>query len=307
MDVHHHFIISRIDVGVGLPVEVIPGFTLKKPDSALIQKIKQKLRLFDAMGFANSAYEGEYIGEGERQYQIVPLHPDRWRYWVIESDGSNDISLLKLAAALLKNELLLPFTLITKPNGEGFSWHHGIMSNTFNRAKFFATRVPTFGDEDLQQLRQTYTLLVTGASACPKAVKAADRFFSLKSFPESSEFMVIGLFSVLESLITHAPELTEPMDSLNHQVKTKMSLLSKRFSQPLDYDFFFGSGDVSSIWGRLYEYRSKIAHGDDADFQKKLKLLRNPENATSFLKEAAKLLILCALREPQLISDLKQC
>ena len=86
-----------------------------------------------------------------------------------------------------------------------------------------------------------------------------------------------------------------------------MNLLSKRFERPLDYKSFFGIDSSDKVWGKLYDYRSHLAHGDEPDFGKRFKILQKSANAIKFLKEASKLLIKLALAEPQLISDLKQC
>ena len=88
-----------------------------------------------------------------------------------------------------------------------------------------------------------------------------------------------------------------------------MSLLSARFERTLDKKVFFGKNESNKeLWGALYKYRSQIAHGDASDFRTgKLKLLGCKASAQSFLKEAAKLLILQGLKEPELISDLKDC
>ncbi len=307
MEVRTHFIINRVDIEVSLPVEIIPGYVLKRADATMLGRLKQSLALFDNLGRCKSAYESEYCLTDNRKYQIIDLPQERWRYWIIESKELLDTHLFKHAAALLKDELLLGLTLIAAPRGERIEWHQGVMANVFHPGLLFRKTVPKIGESELKEWRENHALLVGARDISPKACACAERFFNLSELPESSQFKVIGLFSVLESLITHAPELTEPMDSLTHQIKTKMNLLSRRFQRTLDYNSFFLTSDCNKVWGKLYEYRSKIAHGDEADFQGKLKMLRSPEVVTDFLSEATKLLILLALREPQLIADLKLC
>ena len=56
---------------------------------------------------------------------------------------------------------------------------------------------------------------------------------------------------------------------------------------------------------RLYAYRSKIAHGDVAQFTGTLQLLRNHEVVTSFLEGATRSLVRHALNEPELVDALK--
>ena len=59
----------------------------------------------------------------------------------------------------------------------------------------------------------------------------------------------------------------------------------------------------------LYAYRSKIVHvgNEDIENDKDLKILNTLEEVTDFLGEITKQLILLALKEPQLITDLKAC
>ena len=143
----------------------------------------------------------------------------------------------------------------------------------------------------------------------PAHFRSAKEFHYLRGLPRDSDFQALGLFTVIESLATHAPDPKDPTDSLTRQVKSKMNLISKRFFRSLDWrDFFPKAPNGDKVWGALYEYRSKLAHGSEADFRSgRLKVLDSPRWSIEFLKEAAKLLIIQALREPQLISDLKSC
>jgi hypothetical protein len=114
----------------------------------------------------------------------------------------------------------------------------------------------------------------------------------------------LGVFAVIESLLTHDPQGSH--DSLTHQIKGKMALLEKRFHNPLDYSCF-ASAKSETIWGKLYSYRSAIAHGDTPDFKGTLSVLKDQMTAVSFLDSAAKALLRHALEEPELILDLRPC
>ena len=60
-------------------------------------------------------------------------------------------------------------------------------------------------------------------------------------------------------LVTH--DTKDDFDSLNHQISTKMTLLSKRYQRQLDYSGHFGANNHEQIWKKLYGYRSALAHG----------------------------------------------
>jgi hypothetical protein len=57
----------------------------------------------------------------------------------------------------------------------------------------------------------------------------------------------------------------------------------------------------------MYDYRSRVAHGGVADFTGKLRILRNHEEALKLVKDTTKAVIRHALKEPQLLIDLREC
>lgn len=179
------------------------------------------------------------------------------------------------------------------------------------------SRVPEINiDSDwIDEFRTTWSLYNQLDEEFSFINHATDSFDTLKRIPESSDLLIVGYLSIIESIITHAPRLTESLDSINHQFRNKMILLSKRFSNPIDLESFFpvSKGETNSakreenIWKKLYHYRSNIAHGTKPDFGKELKILKNQQTVRNFLKEVAKQLMVYALEEPQFICDLKKC
>jgi hypothetical protein len=117
---------------------------------------------------------------------------------------------------------------------------------------------------------------------------------------------VLGCFSILEALFTHKPKLNEA-DSLTHQIRTKMPMLSARFfDRQLDYTGQFGNTPPETIWKVLYDYRSKLAHGDQPDIKAEFQSLRDFPTAVRFLKEAVKLSLLLGLKDSDLLEYLKK-
>ena len=114
-------------------------------------------------------------------------------------------------------------------------------------------------------------------------------------------------FSILESMITHAPDPKDPYDSLTRQVRQKMLLIGRRCLIPVPYDVFDTGASPDTLWTRLYEYRSKIAHGAPTDFSDKLQCLKNSEAALAFVARATVSVMRQALEEPDLITDLRAC
>ncbi|MEI8195862.1 MAG: hypothetical protein WCI73_08140 [Phycisphaerae bacterium] len=135
-------------------------------------------------------------------------------------------------------------------------------------------------------------------------VRAVDMYYQLLAIPEREPLHVLGLFAVIESLLTHNPN--GDYDSLEHQIRKKMALLNTRFTTPLDTSHF-GNAPFDTLWKKFYEYRSKIAHGAAFDFKKDLKMIQNATVAYAFLDGAAKSLLRHALKEPHLMLDLQAC
>jgi hypothetical protein len=114
----------------------------------------------------------------------------------------------------------------------------------------------------------------------------------------------LGLFAVIESLITHNPH--GDYDSLTHQVSTKIPLLERMFRKPLDYQSVDSSGTSSAkIWKKLYGYRSALAHGGDE--AKALKPLGGDRGLVrDFALKAALELAYVAVHNPVFLADLKE-
>jgi len=131
---------------------------------------------------------------------------------------------------------------------------------------------------------------------------------SLGFLMDNSEFNVIGLFAIIEMLITHNPKLEDRGDSITHQMQAKLPLLIRRFQASINHEDFLGKVDSKKVWSALYAFRSSIAHGGVADFSKgAMHVLGSADLATEFVRTVVKGLLRQLLVEPQLFQDLKNC
>lgn len=137
--------------------------------------------------------------------------------------------------------------------------------------------------------------------------KALVDFYRLKEISVKSPFKTLGIFAILELLLTHKPEPTKNLDdSLNHQLKSKLELLNKRFETPIDFNYYFPGSKFETIIAKLYNYRSGIAHGFYEEF--KLKIIDNDMSQIFvFLYELLKKTLIQTIIEPDLIRDLQKC
>jgi hypothetical protein len=156
-------------------------------------------------------------------------------------------------------------------------------------------------------MSENYAALKAVESQHPRIYRAVHRFHYLKALPRQSSMLIVGYFSIIEALIAHKPRLQESLDSINHQLQSKLILLSKRFQRRLDYTAHFGQLGEEKIWKRLYAYRSAIAHDPLVEVDSEFKELGNQANIRSFLNEVVKLLLLFGLKDPEFLADLKNC
>jgi Apea-like HEPN len=160
---------------------------------------------------------------------------------------------------------------------------------------------------NIREMVKLFNLYLRTKETYPFISQAIDILYDLDTIPERHTLYTLGLFTVIEALITHKPK-PESGDSLIHQITSKIPLLDRRFfDTPLDYSPFGQNTKPDTVWRKLYNYRSHLAHGNSAKFEEGLQILKDSETVLSFLRNAAKTLIRSALHEPQLYKDLKEC
>lgn len=234
-----------------------------------------------------------------------PLAENLWRYYVVGFRGNNaTISDLNIACSLASVEPIVGFTLMHLPGGQRGTLKN---ANHFFQLTEHLNHVGEMGFidltrddvEEIEAIRQ-------GLAHQNRYLSSALQIHQLKSLPTESPFRFLAYFSVLESLLTHMPEPTDPYDSITRQVKKKIALLNNRFPRPLDYAAF-GNASTEKVWAKLYKYRSLIAHGGEARFDRDLTVLQSPACAFALLRSATKAVARQALVEPQLLADLRDC
>jgi len=308
------FILNDINVEGELPIEVAPGHFFQKADNEQIKMIKERLPHFMPYIPTPLPYEGKIVKipkgkQGSFSLNYEPLDEKYWKYHIITFEGVNkELQDIEYAASLLEHDLELGFSFLssTKYDGFAFSWHQLSLTSFFSDKAFIEPAV-TIADDEIQQIFDNYALIKKIDSEHEHVTRALRKFDHLNSLPRNSELIIIGLFSIIESLVTHSPKLTESADSLMHQIKTKIALLSKRFPRKLEYIKYFGEIREENLWKKLYEYRSQIVHGEHSGLTGSLQVLKNIKTVQEFLRETTKLLLLLALQETTLLKDLKKC
>src|SRR5262245_53073493 len=159
---------------------------------------------------------------------------------------------------------------------------------------------------DIEAIQDIYSQLQNHDRRLVDFKRLVAQLGQLKGLPHSSPLRFLGYFALLEALLTHQPQPSDPYDSITRQVKKKLALLNHRWSPSLDYSPF-GGVKTDTIWSRMYDYRSLVAHGGTPNFAGKLALLKNHDAALTLIKDTVKAVMRQTLAEPQLLVDLREC
>lgn len=312
------FIMNLLDVNCNLPFQITEGCYLKTANFNQINKIKRYLSnanyLSHFFKYNIFPYEFMYIRDVSEPNSVKVhsqrLEPDKWRYYVLEFDNKDQDKIhdLSKVANLIEVELefCLQFMYFKELDDFGVITNTTYSFNFFHKMDSDLRLTQTLDQEVLNGLSSTYDLFQQLDKAKYSDIQQGiDMLDDLKHLSYNSKFKVIGLFTIIEFLITHKP--VDTGDSITRQVSNKMNLLSKRFTKKLDYSQFFKEASENTIWKKLYTYRSNIAHGGQPDFTKELSILKDELNAQNFLREVVKALLQHSLIEPQLYLDIREC
>lgn len=297
---------------VPLPLELLPGLTLRKASDDEYHSITSELRRYGRQGtFLDAAhyFESEYIWQEDgKGASNVDLPKDKWRYFVVEFEDDGTALLTASRAFILADSDLVVPMVIHRPSIATIMNRIsliGDLSAIFGHP-YLEPRAPrSFKQSDVDVIQQIHSELQSIPSEFEGIHRAIDMLLELRTLKENSPFRILGYFAILELLLTHNPGGKELGDSLTHQISTKIPLISKRLSAALPYFEHFGENKESNIWKKYYNYRSALAHGSQISFKDHLALLRSPANALNFLSIATRAIARHALREPELFMDLK--
>jgi hypothetical protein len=201
----------------------------------------------------------------------------------------------------------LPFRLID-PEIEWSAYFYGRNSRNLIPATAFhyfqTNTLPYYTDlseSDLRDVQAIAEKLWGKVKAKGEIRGVVENFGSSRAYIRIGRMALLSHFTVLEGLLTHAPK-ENAGDSLNHQLSTKIPLLFHRMEKPPEQKRF-GSIELGKLWKRLYGVRSQIAHGDAPD----LKGLGSFDDVHQYVYLSMKALLRLALRESQLVYDLRAC
>ncbi|NRB65140.1 MAG: hypothetical protein HRU40_19340 [Saprospiraceae bacterium] len=308
------FIYSNVDFEeADLPFKLSETMTLRAATTAEVEQLNEHLvETYGSQSKWIVPFDQELVDVEENgSKKTVYSQSEKGRWWVIAFNGYNpQIIELQRVATLISPKLHFGSTFtFNEPNQQGkrnvtmYGGHSQIeLLVEESRKKYVNVRT-----DELHKLKKYYRLITNEQSKYEHVRFVLDLYSSSAKLRIHSGLLTLSLFSIIESLIAHKPRLTETLDSITHQIKHKVNLLSKRFDHSLKYKDYFGEIGNQKLWSKLYGLRSDIAHGQTYEFSGANELLKSLENTNTFLDEVAKELIKLSIEEHELVSDLREC
>jgi hypothetical protein len=304
-----------LDFRVALPIEIAPTLRIERATESQVAKLQSMLThmcpgFSNARGYYENSWETTKTSETSWDAFPTPLAPEDWRYFLLTFSGNGMDAHHFLRAANLVPPYLNSFANVHTDGefgtGNAFAWGGDELHSVLTYQSSDPRTLQVVDSSHLNEARASYLALKTLDQRKHAGIaRAVTLLYGLRWVSASSDLRVLGLFAVIEMLLTHNPNEKELGDSLSHQISTKIPLLSARFSNPVSYDTFAKNTDPQKIWKKLYSYRSKIAHGDTVDFASGLQVLKDRHTTNTFLEEFTRRLVRHALREPELVDGLK--
>lgn len=310
------FVLNRIEVDAELPYEIAPDSYFERANDLQVNQIREALNQLagNSVWFRpTDLYERDLLIEsGGFSFGADLLPRTQWRYYVVTSPDNGRINNdLHLVSNISETPLELSgLHFFQHMPGQGF--RPTILHHHFSNLQ---PRKPRkLNAQSLKEIRTLYDGY-TGNSGSPGVAimypeiqRALSMYDSLSFLLPDSDFHVLGLFAIIEMLITHNPKLDDRGDSITHQMQSKIPLLSHRFDRVLSVDAQFPGVTDKKVWAALYKFRSALAHGGQPDFSDRdLRVLKSANHAKDFLRDAVKALLRHSLKEPQLFRDLREC
>jgi hypothetical protein len=238
--------------------EFLPGLAVAKATEEQIAEIKRAL-------VALRQHPGDYppliLQESKRTplptgrgYSAVARDRSDWRYLVVNfDDNGRKIDRLRNAALLSRQEIDLALDFMQQPLA-GIRYHVSQLFYSLLAARFSPEDESVeLTDSGLAELASIYRKL----EEAPPEAEAEPRLRDLrelKGIDPGSRLVVLGLFGLIESILTHVPERDDRLSSITRQIRSKTNLLSRRRTDWPKASVFFSGKASSDPWPALYGY-----------------------------------------------------
>ncbi|MFD0797618.1 hypothetical protein ACFQZJ_09110 [Maribacter chungangensis] len=329
----YYYIENLIDFDVQKELEITEGLVLKAASKEQIGILKRLLVKFGNVPFDFNLHEYRVTKKLESGgANVEKRKDDDIRYFVLEHSIGHHYNLFFAKALLLmEKEFFVPFGFAKGPeNSEiGLSIKYSFeelsaytyfndknIINYNNDTSQFYPKIwdsKNFNQNDKIEFLKNLDLLKkfeTVKENFPHISKALDDYFKTSEISNNSVFKIVSYIACLELLFVDGS--MDKLKSINLQLQSKLNLINNRLTKPVLVEEYIKGPDtlnLGNVMGIIYNYRSSIAHGDFIDFEKRLKVLEKVSiiDILKFLRIILRKSILFALKEPDLIRDLKRC
>jgi Apea-like HEPN len=284
----------------GQELQIIPDHVLRRAGNEEIRFIKGVLDQFytGPLWSIPNPWESRQLAGGV----IEQLPTEEWKYFVIAFQGGNQNMIdLEYAFVLCPWEIKVGFTVIQRS-----AYHAGRLYEMLDPNAYTIPEMMEITQSQIEEVASIFRRIQECGHKSLDVRRTASQIQDLDALPTRSNIKFLGYFAILESLLVHEPKGTDPYESITRQVKQKLALLDNRWDPRMDFSIF-GEVSAETIWGKMYDYRSSLAHGNEPDFNKNLKILKDRRSALALLRFAVKAIARQALLEPQLVADLRNC
>jgi hypothetical protein len=294
------------------------GWILRRAVSDEIKLCSDQLRKYNALDFLHMPrQEATITPSGNGLHFEYTNDQAQWRYVVVERTADAILNGAKLAEAtrLSDANLCIELWCARKLSGssgpdQSIGGHHVQCVQYLGWAADNESLIP-FDFEHVAEIVALRAAL--NENLYPTIVNAIEMFRSLDVNPPNP-VKTLGYFGVIESLLSHAPLPNDSADSIVRQLKRNLILINNRMDGQRNIGFSeFGQVKPETVISKLYDYRSAVAHGGDT--KSKIKNLTDIHKVWTdiphelwpdrFLRRLVKRVLVHAMREPQLVIDIK--
>lgn len=311
MYTHHHSILCNYFKIQDNLIELFDGHYLERAQGELLEKFKYVISQHIQTPIVSNPFERYVSDKSTRPYTFKNLDQNEWQYWGIKHRSQYLSDPAKFAIHISEadfNPILILHHSLPKPNTSGFAYSIHNHAHQALKEKMLSDKWDLINAETISETKELYyNIKKLDKNKFDYIFHSMNEYVELRRLHEESPFKVLGLIAILENILTDGKL---DFRSINHQLHRKIVLINNRFSKPLNFSQIFKGSDTNTpgtIINKIYDYRSKIAHGGIADFEKEIKVLGNQEKVFEFLNKLVKRTFCLAVAEPQLIFDLKKC
>lgn len=310
-------VLNDVPAESSLPI-AMTGWELDFATQAELDELVPELRAFAAPFRGVPTQEQKLARQGDG-VRLDPAPQEDWRYCVVRPTVGDAMPGYKLSEALrISDADIWVETWGARPRDEHDQYRPGLGGNPGAIGQFFASAFsrPLIAEPiPVSSLVETVRLRAELDDDKHQGVaRTLALFRDLDVVAESSPAKVLGYFSVLESLLSHAPQPGDPVDSITRQLKRNLILIDNRLAEDarLPLSGFKKTTGTAQVVGKLYSVRSAYAHGSGGTDAVEWLADRLPPDLAStplwlpkLMRILTRRVLQAALREPQLITDLR--